>query len=593
MAIELPKAKSVIANPSQDELKRYVAKMPNAQLTEFGNYNVKARVTARSAGSTFIVTDDPSRTTKQTIPRSEYEAVARAQEEYIADKDMILVEGYIGPENSPLKRPARVYIERANANIPAMQQQLYYPKDADWREEDALTVIYTPNCPAPGNYPDDRLVTIDLDNWVTRVFNIDYFGESKMGGLRMWMEWVYQQGALAMHAGAKVIPTAGGDKVALIVGLSGTGKTTTTFTRQNNSLPVQDDIVALVAGGDTYSTENGCFAKTYGLDPKYEPTIYGALTKSSAWLENVAVDGNGKVDFFDDSYTANGRGTFSLAEIPHFDPRKLGKAHFLLILNRNESIIPAVAKMASKEQAIAYYMLGETKGTSAGGKAEAGKFLRVPGTNPFFMGHDYQQGNRLGEMIDSMDYDFQVYVLNTGRVGGGEDDERSKKVKIPHTSAIVKAIAEGTIEWEEDPDFGYLVATSVPDFDDPDLLQPRKLYEKQGRADEYAELVAKLKAERREYMKQHVGLIDGVVDSFAHGSRRSHRTKSGLDVGCVGVVEAVAGAGPAADQALPCVQNRVLRPACRLLGSAAARSRTRVVTWVVWWCQPRQERAST
>jgi phosphoenolpyruvate carboxykinase (ATP) len=514
MAIELPKAKSVTANPSQDELKGYVAEMPNAQLTEFGNYNIKARVTARSAGSTFIVTDDPSRTTKQTMPRSDYEAIERAQEEYIAGADMVLVEGYIGPENSPMKRPARVYIERANSNIPAMQQQLYYPKDADWREEDALTVVYTPNCPAPGSFPDDRLVTIDLENWVTRVFNIDYFGESKMGGLRMWMEWVYQQGALAMHAGAKVIPTDKGDQVALIVGLSGTGKTTTTFTRQNNSLPVQDDIVALVSGGDAFSTENGCFAKTYGLDPQYEPTIYGALTKRSGWLENVAVDPEGKVDFFDDSYTANGRGTFGLAEIPHFDPRKLGRASFLLILNRNESIIPAVAKMASKEQAIAYYMLGETKGTSAGGAAEAGKFLRVPGTNPFFMGHDFEQGNRLGEMIDSMDYDFAVYVLNTGRVGGGDDDDRSKKVKIPHTSAIVKAIAEGTIEWEKDPDFGYLVASSVPDFDDPELLQPRKLYEAQGRTDEFNGLVAKVKAERQEYMKQHAGLIDGVVDSL-------------------------------------------------------------------------------
>jgi phosphoenolpyruvate carboxykinase (ATP) len=427
---------------------------------------------------------------------------------------MILLEGYIGPENSPLKRPARVYIERSNANIPAMQQQLYYPKDADWREEDALTVIYTPNCPAPGDFPDDRLVTIDLDNWVTRVFNIDYFGESKMGGLRMWMEWVYQQGALAMHAGAKVIPTAAGDKVALIVGLSGTGKTTTTFTRQNNSLPVQDDIVALVTGGAAYSTENGCFAKTYGLDPQYEPTIYGALTKPASWLENVAVDENGKVDFFDDSYTANGRGTFPLAEIPHFDPRKLGKADFLLILNRNESIIPAVAKMASKEQAIAYYMLGETKGTSAGGKAEAGKFLRVPGTNPFFMRPDYEQGNRLGEMIDSMPYDFQVYVLSTGRVGGGEDVAGSKKVTIPHTSAIVKGIAEGTIEWEVDPDFGYYVATSVPDFDDPQLLRPRELYTAQGRLAEYEELVARLKAERRQYMAQHAGLIDGVVESL-------------------------------------------------------------------------------
>lgn len=514
MSIELPKSRSLESNPSQDQLKQWVSEMPNAQITEFGNYNVKARVTSRSAGSSFVITEDPSSTQKKPMSRADYAKAVEVQEAYIADKDMVVVEGYIGPENSPMRRPARVFIERSNSNIPAMQQQLYYPKDADWREEDALTVIYTPNCNPPEGSPDNRLVTIDLDNWVTRVFNIDYFGESKMGGLRMWMEWVFQQGALAMHSGAKVIPTPNGDRLALIVGLSGTGKTTTTFTRQNDSLPVQDDIVALVSGGAVYATENGCFAKTIGLDPADEPTIYGALTTPAGWLENVAVDPDGKVDFFDASHTANGRGTFPLADIPHFDPRKLGKADFLLILGRTDNIVPAVAKMSSKEQAIAYYMLGETTGTSAGGKQEEGKFMRVPGTNPFFMGHDYEQGNRLGEMIDSMDYDFGVYVLNTGRVGGAEDNPDSKKVRIPHTSAIVKAIAEDTIQWETDPDFGYLVASNVPGFDDPELLQPRKLYERLGREDDYARLVEQIKADRKAYMAQHDGLASGIVDTL-------------------------------------------------------------------------------
>jgi phosphoenolpyruvate carboxykinase (ATP) len=513
VAITLPPTRSLVANPSQDELKQWVAQMPNAQRTEFGNWNIKARVVARSAGSTFIVTDDPSTTTKQTMSRAEYAEVVARHEAYLAEADMIVVEGYIGPENSPMRRATRLVIERANANVPGMQQQLYYPKDADWREEDALTVIYTAGCSAEG-YPDGRLVTIDLETETTRVFNIDYFGESKMGGLRMWMDWAYRQGALAMHAGAKVIPTDRGEQVGLIVGLSGTGKTTTTFTRQNNSLPVQDDIVALVPGGDVYSTENGCFAKTYGLDPQYEPTIHGALTKPSGWLENVAVDENGKVDFYDDSYTANGRGTFALSEIEHYDPRKLGKADFLLILNRNETIVPAVAKMASKEQAVAYFMLGETKGTSAGGAAEAGKSLRVPGTNPFFLQHDYMQGNRLLELLESMDYDFGVYVLSTGRIGGPEDDEGSKKVKIPHSSAIVKAIAEGTIEWEIDPDFGYLVATSVPGLDDGELLRPREHYERRDLKSVYEDLVAQLKAERVEYMRQHEGLGPEIVKAL-------------------------------------------------------------------------------
>ena len=509
MSIQLPPAKSVLRNPSQEDLRDLVAKMPNAVLTEYDNYNVTTRVTARSAGSTFLVTDTPDATQVQTMSTSEYADNVARQEAHIAEADMILVEGYIGPENSPMRRAARVYIEATNANIPAMQQQLYFGKDADWSEDDALTIIYTPNCPAEG-YPEGKLVTIDLDAEVTRVFNIDYFGESKMGGLRMWMDWVYEQGALAMHSGAKVIPTDDGDKVALIVGLSGTGKTTTTFQQQNGSLPVQDDIVALVEGGDVYSTEDGCFAKTIGLDPDFEPTIHAALTAEDGWLENVKVD-DGKVDFDDASYTANGRGTFSLANIPHYDPRKLGKASFLLILNRNESIIPGVARMTSPEQAAAYFMLGETKGTSAGGAQEAGKFLRVPGTNPFFMRFDYMQGNRLREMIESMDYDFGVYLMSTGRVGGGEGVEGSKKIKIPHSSAIVKGIAEGTIEWEVDPDFGYEVATAVPGIDDIDILQPRKLYEDQGRGEEYAELVARVKAERDEFMAKHEGLDPAIV----------------------------------------------------------------------------------
>jgi phosphoenolpyruvate carboxykinase (ATP) len=227
----------------------------------------------------------------------------------------------------------------------------------------------------------------------------------------------------------------------------------------------------------------------------------------------VSQDERGELDFFDTSYTQNGRATFSFSSIEAGDARQLGHAHFLLILNRNENIIPAVAKL-NAEQAAAYFMLGETQGTSAGGAEEAGKFLRVPGTNPFFMGHEYNQGNRLGEMIESMGYSFEVYVLSTGRVGGGADVEGSKKVTIPHTSAIVKAIAEGTIRWEEDPDFGYLVASDVPGFDDPELLQPRRLYERLGRGDEYTEAVRKLKEERKEYMAQHTGLAPHVVASL-------------------------------------------------------------------------------
>ena len=505
-------AKSAARNPGPDELQAMTAAMPSARKTAFGNYNVTTKVTSRSAASTYIATDEPERHRgHQTIPRAEFERVARIQDEYIRSQDMVVVDGYIG-SNPEFRTGARLIIERSHANIAGMQRQLYY-QGGEVEVDPTTTVIYTPRLTMPG-FPNDRLIAVDLENGVTRVFNSDYFGESKKGGLRMWNRVVFDRGGLAMHAGCKVIPVGDREKVALIVGLSGTGKTTTTFTRQNDSLPVQDDFIALMPGGQVYATENGCFAKTFSLDPDYEPMIYSAVTKPEAYLENVSQNDNGDVDFFDKSYTQNGRATFELALIPHYDPENIKTADILLILNRNENIIPAVARLRP-EQAAAYFMLGETTGTSAGGKDEEGKFLRVPGTNPFFpLPHDYQ-GNRLLELL--RDHPLEVFLLNTGRVGGGEGDERSKKVKIPHSSAIVKAIAEGTITWEEDPDFGYEVATSVPDLPDgdSDLLQPRRLYAAQGRGDEYRKWVERLRGERREFLAGFPETDQAIVDSVS------------------------------------------------------------------------------
>jgi phosphoenolpyruvate carboxykinase (ATP) len=78
---------------------------------------------------------------------------------------------------------------------------------------------------------------------------------------------------------------------------------------------------------------------------------------------------------------------------------------------------------------------------------------------------------------------------------------------------VVKAIAEGTIAWERDPDFGYLVATAVPGIDDLDYLQPRKMYERQGRSDEYLQLVQKYKTDRAEYLRKWPGLAQEIVEA--------------------------------------------------------------------------------
>jgi phosphoenolpyruvate carboxykinase (ATP) len=500
----LPAARRLRYNPSPAELQALTGRMRQARRTSFGNYNVQTKVVSRSKESTYLVTDDPTQTTGKAISRAEAARIAALQDAYVADTNMLVIDGYLGNDEEQRSR-VRLYVEEANANIAGMQRQLYFPPDApadEWQPE--LSLIYTPNLPMPG-YPDDRLISVDLEAGVTRIMNSDYFGESKKGGLRMWNALVYERGGLAMHAGCKVVPTDAGERTMLIIGLSGTGKTTTTFTRQNNSQPVQDDFIGLFEGGKVVGTENGCFAKTFGLDPAHEPAIHGAVVKPDAYLENVSQkEADGPVDFFDTSYTKNGRATFPMASLGIWrDPREIGPVDHLLILNRNDNVIPAVARL-SREQAAAYFMLGETQGTSAGGAAEEGRALRVPGTNPFFPYRDEQQANRFHDLMGTTDFD--VFLLNTGRVGGVEADDRSKKVAIEHSGAIVKAIAEGTAQWERDPDFGYLVASVLPGVDDLELLQPRLLYERTGRADEYRSWVERLKRERIEFLEGFPGL---------------------------------------------------------------------------------------
>ncbi|MDP7035173.1 MAG: phosphoenolpyruvate carboxykinase [Planctomycetota bacterium] len=507
------KARKIYRNPTVDDLRILAGKQPNVRQTCYGNLNTTTEVLARSNASTFFVTDQPDDFSGQCLSVEKGAEICRLQDEYLLDREVIIIDGYIG-DDPEFRTRARLIIDSENANVAAMQQVLYYPLDPVDSDtfEPELTIIYTGGLKAAG-YPDERVIAVFLEQGVTRVLGTDYFGESKKSGLRMWNQRVFERGGLPLHAGCKIIPVQGTQKVGLIVGLSGTGKTTTTFTEQNHSMPVQDDFVAWMPNGRVYATENGCFAKTYGLSEESEPVITRAVKESTAWIENVSQNAQGDLDFFDDSYTQNGRAVVRMADIEGAAAaNQIQRPDFLLILNRSQNVIPAVARL-SLEQAAAYFMLGETMGTSAGGAAEAGKSLRIPGTNPFFpLRHDHQ-GNRLFELMDQNP--IEVYLMNTGWVGGGGEHGEGVKVKIRHSSAIVKGIAEGTIEWEQDPDFGFQVATHVPGIGEEDafLLCPRLMYESQQRTDEYQRHLVRLKRERKGYLEKFPLLRSEIVSA--------------------------------------------------------------------------------
>src|SRR3954447_17838895 len=163
MAFRLPPARELLANPTPEELRDLAAQMPNAEETRYGNLNVQTRVVSRSKKSTFLVTDEPDGQ-NQAIARDEAARLAELQDAYIAEQAMLTVDGWIGWDER-FRVPARLYIESANANIAAMQDQLYFHTD-DPDHEPELTVIYTPVLAAEG-YPDARLIMVDLDTGVT------------------------------------------------------------------------------------------------------------------------------------------------------------------------------------------------------------------------------------------------------------------------------------------------------------------------------------------------------------------------------------------------------------------------------------------
>ena len=494
-------------NPTFEELKILVKNMPNAVQTVWGNFNVNTRVKSRSSEATYIVGD--SSLSGVAISRDVYRSFAENQDHYLAKNGFIQIDGSIG--NSPkVKAQASLIIEKSHPNIAAMQKQLFFNPSSNFIPQ--LKVIYSPNFPAL-NFPHHRCILVDLENYTTRIAGTDYFGESKKAGLRMWNKWVFDLGGLALHAGCKAYTDTNGNPGAiLVIGLSGTGKTTTTFTSHLNSSPIQDDFCAFFPGGKIYASENGCFAKTFGLNPKDQPAIYQGITNSNAYLENTFVEKNGKVNFLNDEYTSNGRGTFQLDFISHGNVHAIPPLRKIFILNRNFDIIPAIAKL-NKEQAAAFFMLGETTGTSAGGKSEAGKKLRIPGTNPFFPLNNSLQGNRFLSLLDSSG-DVEVYLLNTGWIGGIGKNNMSRKVTIEHSKKIIESLLRDEIKWKTDNDFKYQIVDNFTNPIDEIFINPKLLYRKSGRASNYEKIKSKLIFERKEFLSTFKNLSERITKAL-------------------------------------------------------------------------------
>lgn len=513
----------VINNPSEAELRGF-AKGEEVTTEYDAPAYVTKLVSSRSAGATFTIEEKTKagRFQKAADPALAADAVSIVQGA-MKGVTWMQFDRRIGQGKASFH--CRLLIPKELARVALLWGQTLFPASAADRDPakapDFLTV-YFPHfkdaVPAEqkGRFS-DRMILIAPDSGITYVLGVDYVGECKMSFLRLGMFRMKQQGGLGLHAGSKIIRVKDGKKTRevgfLLFGLSGTGKTTLTLEDHGLKAPeaavtLQDDIVLIDPKGHAYGTENNFYVKTEGLTEKDQPALYGSLMSPECVLENVTVDANsGKPDFLDSRHGTNGRALALRARLPHTtESVDLPKTHKLIFITRRDTVVPPVARL-TREQAVAFFMLGESIETSAGDPKKAGQPKHEVGFSPFIIGLEDAEGNRLFEILKK-NPDIEAYVLNTGSVGKGGDAPGAPATGVKITKAVSAKILEFLARpesaqgWKKDPDWGYEVLAELPGVKDFAKFEPSQYYAPAT----YKRLTEDLKKERRAYLAQFTQL---------------------------------------------------------------------------------------
>ncbi len=268
----------------------------------------------------------------------------------------------------------------------------------------------------------------------------------------------------------------------------------------------QDDVVILRSDGSAIGTEESFYLKTENLEPSAQPLLYAAAISPRAILENVWVEPEtSRVDFFNSTLTSNGRGMVKRGDIAFTDSEiDLEKVDFMVFITRHYDIMPPVVRL-TPEWAAAAFMLGESIETSAGDPTQAGKALRVVGTNPFIVGDEEEEGNILLSLLRN-NPGIKCFILNTGVMGGAD---RGQKITHKDSLKILEMIARDKIAWKKDEFWGYEVPANIPGVD-LERFDLSNFYTEE----QIQEISEDLKRERLEWLSQFPGLDVDIINAI-------------------------------------------------------------------------------
>jgi len=323
------------------------------------------------------------------------------------------------------------------------------------------------------------VVAMDFDRRIGVVYGSAYCGRVQKLLFTVMNYYLPAEGILPLHCSAN--EGKKGDS-ALLLGLSGTGKTT--LSADPSRALLGDDEHGWDDNGIA-NFENGCYAKLIALNPEKEPEIFQAcfaerpVEEHGAIIENTMMWPDGTFDLFDDRLTPNSRGSYPLTYLSNIKPSSTaGHPKTILFLTADANgVIPPVAKL-NREQAMLWFLMGYTSklaGTETGIVDPVSTFSRFFGA-PFMPRNPDDYASMLGRKMD--EHGTQVYLVNTGWSGGPHGV--GKRIDLNLTRAMVNAALEGKlvdVEFEGDPIFKLQVPKSCPGVADASMLKPENTWQ--------------------------------------------------------------------------------------------------------------------
>ena len=497
------KGSSVIAyNPSyeflfEEETKAGLEGFEVGKETELGAVNVMTGIfTGRSPKDKYIVDDAQSHdkvwwTTEayknDNHPMSEevWAQVKDIATKELSGKKLYVVDAFCGA-NEATHLAVRFILEVAwQAHF--IKNMFIQPTEEELEKFEPNFVIYNASKAKVENYKElglnsETCVAFNTTSREQVIINTWYGGEMKKGMFSMQNYYLPLQGIASMHCSANT--DMEGKNTAIFFGLSGTGKTT--LSTDPKRLLIGDDEHGWDDEG-VFNFEGGCYAKVINLDKESEPDIYNAIRRD-ALLENVTVDGEGKIDFADKSVTENTRVSYPINHIEKI-AQKVNKksagpeAKNVIFLSADAfGVLPPVS-ILTPEQTKYYFLSGFTAklaGTERGITEPTPTFSACFG-QAFLELHPTKYAEELVKRMEKSG--AKAYLVNTGWNGTG------KRISIKDTRGIIDAILGGDIlnaPTKKIPYFDFEVPTQLNGvawgiLDPRDTYQDRNLWEEKAK----------------------------------------------------------------------------------------------------------------